>query len=174
MLAPKQTIHLGVEGRRDQKFVEHLSQKSNLVSNPDFGHALRTSISFGRSAIQVVQVVAFEHADLKLALIDCDRLTASPREKSEAIKLAKANQVEVVILKPCLDSILLAITGDLSELSAPDCESAKRKIQAILNPRFAPNIGFAKLLESKVSVRKLGACRSLDPGLDRLLEVFGL
>ena len=100
---PRTTIHIGLEGSHDKNFIDHLNFKSQHIAANGLGQVIRTSTSFGQSALQVVRLVAFENADLKIALVDCDRLTAFPREKTLTENLARENNVEMIILKPCLD-----------------------------------------------------------------------
>jgi hypothetical protein len=170
----RNTLHIGLEGNHDKNFINHLNDKSSRLATGGLTHALRTSTSFGQSALQVVKLVAFENADLKIALVDCDRLTAFPREKSLTENLAQEHEVELIVLKPCLDAVLLGILGDTSELSKRECGSAKNKIQNLLSPRHAKNVTHIAFLEKNFSGRKLSSARGMDLGLDRLLDIFGL
>ncbi len=171
---PRTTIHIGLEGSDDKNFINHLHGRSKIASTAGLEHALRTSTSFGQSALQVVRIVAFESAELKIALVDCDRLTASPKEKTLTENLANENEVEIVVLTPCLDAVLLGVLGDTSELSKPDCVTAKSKIQSMLSPRYKRSITHKEFLDANFSARKLKSARGIDMGFDRLLDIFGL
>ena len=168
---PKSTWHFGVEGKDDKAFVEHLVLKAGNTTDLA-SVSVNISTSFGQSAPAVVGLLVPVTADLRVAIVDKDRLHKSSKESRNSTQLAKANDISLVVLAPCLDAVLLAIIGDTSTLNDSDCNYAKLKIGQLLNPNYAPNLKLKNFFEQNISIRKLNRARGYDSGLDQLLDIF--
>lgn len=159
----KWTILAVGEGDAEVAFLEHLKE---AYFDRACGATMKIHQAYGKGAGNVVQhaihYAAGRDYSRRVAVFDTDQ-DYTP----EVIELARLHRLVTVPSAPCLEALMLRLSGDTRERSS---EQHKREFER----RFGGRVQDRNLLARYFPLPELERARDIEPLLHRLINSFGI